>query len=107
MTTTEITRLIVDRIIKERRVKGLTQVDLSKKSNIPLGTIKAMETKGTASLDVIVSVSKALGRVQILQSFFDFNEEYKMLGYDQYQQVLKKQEAKKVTKYISDKIKNW
>ncbi len=59
-TTEEIILDVATRFKKIRKVKGITQLDLSKMSNVSYGTIKRFETTGEISLHYLVMLCQAL-----------------------------------------------
>lgn len=70
-TTEEIILDVATRFKKIRKVKGITQLDLSKMSNVSYGTIKRFETTGEISLHYLVMLCQALGIENEITKLFE------------------------------------
>lgn len=69
-THEEILRELGGRLRAQRLVQGLRQVDLASMAGVSVGTLKALESSGTSSLQAWVRVLAALGLQQDLQPLF-------------------------------------
>lgn len=70
-TTEKIILDVATRFKKIRKVKGITQLDLSKMSNVSYGTIKRFETTGEISLHSLVMLCQALGIENEITKLFE------------------------------------
>jgi len=90
MTNREIAKTIADRFVSERKIKSWTQVMLSDYSGVNIATLRVFEQSGQISFENLVQLARTLGRLNIFDTFFDFEKEYQMLTYDEYQKIDKK-----------------
>ncbi len=104
MTDKEILKLIGTRIKEERISKNLRQEDLSKKANITLRAVQRLEQTGEISFDKIISISRALGRLDIFQEFFSFEKDDDLLSYEEY---VNKQQKKKTVRLSGKNKSEW
>jgi transcriptional regulator with XRE-family HTH domain len=70
-TEQSITNGLVERFIKRRKEYGLTQKELSIKSDVSYGSIRRFESQGDISLKSLLKISSAIGCLE------DFNELFK------------------------------
>ncbi|MDO5575184.1 MAG: helix-turn-helix transcriptional regulator [bacterium] len=78
----QINKDIALRIKKRRKEKNLTQAQLSKRSDVSLGSIKRFETTGEVSLTSLIKIAFALG----LEA--DFDSLFSKKGYSSIQEVI-------------------
>ena len=71
MTPEEIMKSISGNIKKLRKRKKWTQVDLSEKSGVSLGSVKRFEGSGEISLKSLIKVTIALGIENELNNLFN------------------------------------
>lgn len=69
-TPREIDRLIADRIRNIRKRRKISQVELSKKSGVSLGSIKRFEQSGEISLISLTKISIVLDISKELEDLF-------------------------------------
>ena len=69
-TTNEIIKDVAKRFKKIRKSKNITQLQLSKSSNVSYGTIKRFETTGEISLSSLTKLCVALDMVDYIQNLF-------------------------------------
>ncbi len=69
-TTDEIILNVAKRFKKIRKSKGITQIELSKMSNVSYGSIKRFETKGEISLESLTKLCVALDIVDNICKLF-------------------------------------
>lgn len=69
-TTNEIIKDVAKRFKKIRKSKNITQLQLSKSSNVSYGTIKRFETTGEISLNSLTKLCVALDMVDYIQDLF-------------------------------------
>ena len=64
-----------------RKNEGLTQLELSKKSLIPYGTIRQFEQKGKISLESLIILAESLNMISDFNSLFnpDAHRNYRKL----------------------------
>lgn len=67
MTDEEVCQEIAKRVRAERLRRGLSQVEMSVLSRIPLRTYKRLEADGSGSIDTFVAAMRATGRLLGLQ----------------------------------------
>ena len=70
MTDSEILKMVAERAKASRIRHNLRQIDLHKKSGVPLSSIRVFERAGTISFSHLVKISRALGEVEILGTLF-------------------------------------
>ena len=78
----QINKDIAARIRARRKEQNLSQVQLSERSDVSLGSIKRFETKGEISLTSLIKIAFALG----LESDFDLL--FSKKGYSSIQEVI-------------------
>jgi transcriptional regulator with XRE-family HTH domain len=59
---------------KLRKSKKMSQVDLSKRANLSLGSLKRFEQTGQISLESLLKISFILGRLEEFELLFKRNE---------------------------------
>ena len=96
LTNAEIMKVISTRVVKERKIKNMTQRELSQHSGVSLSTLRLFERTGQTSFENLIQLSRALGRVKIFLDLFDFFDEYKKLGYDEYNAIKKRADRKSI-----------
>jgi len=69
-TPEEINRAVAKRFQKIRKRRGLSQMELSEKSNVSYGSIKRFETTGQISLISLTRLCVALGCVEEIRRLF-------------------------------------
>lgn len=69
-TTDEIALNLAKRLKKVRKIKKITQYDLSIQSNVSYGTIKRFETTGEISLHSLIKLCVALDNVDEIRNLF-------------------------------------
>ncbi len=69
-TTDEIIKNVATRFKKIRKSKNITQLQLSKMSNVSYGTIKRFETTGEISLSSLTKLCVSLDIVENIQDLF-------------------------------------
>ena len=72
-TEQSITKGLVERFIKRRKECGLTQKELSIKSDVSYGSIRRFESQGDISLKSLLKISSVIGCLE------DFNELFKYM----------------------------
>ncbi|MBU1142722.1 MAG: helix-turn-helix domain-containing protein [Firmicutes bacterium] len=72
-TEQSITYDLVKRFIKRRKEYGLTQKELSIKSDVSYGSIRRFESQGDISLKSLLKLSSAIGCLE------DFNELFRYM----------------------------
>lgn len=107
MTDKEIAAMLAERLTKERKVKNLTQKALAEKAGLSLPTVRLFERTGKISLERLIALLRALGRLNTLQELFDFNAEYRLLGHAEYQEILKKQNAGSIRQSSKPIAEEW
>ena len=70
MTDNEILSLIASRAVEVRITNNLRQIDLSKKSGVPISTIRVFERSGIISFVYLVKLLRALSIIDVLDSLF-------------------------------------
>ncbi|SEW08510.1 helix-turn-helix domain-containing protein [[Clostridium] fimetarium] len=70
-TPKEISMLIVGRIREIRKRRKLSQVKLSEKSGVSLGTVKRFETSGEISLISLIKLAMALDIESGMEALFE------------------------------------
>lgn len=76
---------IAKRMQKRRKEKKLTQVQLSRRSNVSLGSLKRFERTGEISLSSLIKISFALGCEE------DFDALFSQKSYGSIQEVIDEQ----------------
>lgn len=76
---------IAKRLQQRRKEKKITQVQLSQRSNVSLGSLKRFERTGEISLSSLVKISFALGCED------DFDALFSKKGYASIQEVIDEQ----------------
>ena len=69
-TSSEICFNIASKERALRKAKGLTQIELSKKSGVSLGSLKRFETTGQISLSSLANLAIALDAEEDLMALF-------------------------------------
>lgn len=69
-TPEEINQALAKRVTDIRKRRGLTQEQLSEKSNVSFGSIKRFETSGQISLISLTKIAVALDCVNELKNLF-------------------------------------
>lgn len=98
MTDKEIARMLGERIAMERRVKEMDQEQLAKKAGVNLSVVRALEQTGRCPIEKLISIVRALGRVNVFAEMLDFDAEYRFLPHDEYMAIQRKQQAGKIRK---------
>ncbi len=75
LTNSEICSLLAKRIKQERLAQNLKQKEFAKRANISSSTYILFEKTGQISLERLVSIIRALGKIDVLSSFLDFDKE--------------------------------
>jgi len=57
-----------------RRDQKITQKDLSKKSGVAYATIRKFETKGIISLESLLKLADALGKLDAFENLFNYKD---------------------------------
>ena len=86
-TTEEMVKDIAARFKKIRKAKRVTQVNLSKQSNVSYGTIKRFETSGEISLHNLIKLCVALDIVDEVRNLFNnisFKNIDEVIRYERY-----------------------
>lgn len=86
-TTEEMVKDIAERFKKIRKAKRVTQVNLSKQSNVSYGTIKRFETSGEISLHNLIKLCVALDIVDEVRNLFNnisFKNIDEVIRYERY-----------------------
>jgi transcriptional regulator with XRE-family HTH domain len=60
LTNNEIMLSIANKVVKERKVKDMSQKALAEHSNVPLGTLRNFEQNGAISLENLIQITRAL-----------------------------------------------
>lgn len=107
MTNEEILKLIALKVKNERLIKRLSQKELAVKANLALGTLQRFEQTGEISFSKLIKLSRALDRVNIFETFFDFEDENLTLSYAQFKEKEKKKVKKRVFKSKKDDLELW
>ncbi|MCD8052720.1 MAG: helix-turn-helix domain-containing protein [Lachnospiraceae bacterium] len=81
----DINREIADRARARRKEKKFTQVELSRRSNVSLGSLKRFERTGEISLSSLIKIAFAL------ECENDFDELFLKKGYASIQEVIDEQ----------------
>lgn len=81
----DVNKDIAKRMKDRRKEKKLSQVELSAKSNVSLGSIKRFETKGEISLSSLIKIAFALGCED------DFDNLFSKKQYSSIQEVIDEQ----------------
>ncbi|MCD8364009.1 MAG: helix-turn-helix transcriptional regulator, partial [Lachnospiraceae bacterium] len=81
----DVNKEIVMRMRQRRKEKKLTQVQLSERSDVSLGTLKRFERTGEISLSSLIKIAFALGCEG------DFDELFSKKGYASIQEVIDEQ----------------
>ena len=92
----EISSLLSSRIKQERLAQGLKQIDLAKKANVGIRIIRELEQNSKISLDSLISVIRALQKIDIFNSLFDFAKERIELDAFEYQEKILNKAKKRV-----------
>ncbi len=74
MTDTEILEMVASKARKVRIANDLRQSDLSRKSGVPLSSIRVFERSGTISFVYLVKVLRALSLIEELGGLFQTSE---------------------------------
>lgn len=69
-TTDEIALNVAKRLIKIRKIKKITQLELAEQSNVSYGTIKRFETTGEISFHSLIKLCVALDNVEEIRNLF-------------------------------------
>ena len=81
----EINKDIAKRMRERRKEKKLTQVQLSERANVSLGSLKRFERTGEISLSFLIKMAFALGCQD------DFDALFAKKGYSSIQEVIDEQ----------------
>lgn len=81
----EINKDIAKRMRERRKEKKLTQIQLSERSNVSLGSLKRFERTGEISLSSLIKIAFALGCQN------DFDALFAKKGYSSIQEVIDEQ----------------
>lgn len=81
----DVNKDIAKKVKDRRKEKKLSQVELSAKSNVSLGSIKRFETKGEISLSSLIKIAFALGCED------DFDNLFSKKQYSSIQEVIDEQ----------------
>lgn len=81
----DVSKGIAKRVRKRRKEKKLTQVQLSKRSDVSLGSVKRFERTGEISLSSLIKIAFALGMEE------DFEHLFTRKGYSSIQEVIDEQ----------------
>lgn len=81
----DVSKGIAKRVRERRKEKKLTQVQLSKRSDVSLGSVKRFERTGEISLSSLIKIAFALGMEE------DFEHLFTRKGYSSIQEVIDEQ----------------
>lgn len=81
----DVNKDIARRVQERRKEKKITQVQLSERSDVSLGSLKRFERTGEISLSSLVKIAFALGYEN------DFDELFSKKGYSSIQEVIDEQ----------------
>lgn len=81
----DVSNGIAKRVRERRKEKKLTQVQLSKRSDVSLGSVKRFERTGEISLSSLIKIAFALGMEE------DFEHLFTRKGYSSIQEVIDEQ----------------
>lgn len=73
---------LLERVRKRRKELGISQIELSERSGVSLGSIKRFETKGELALTSLIKIAFALGYES------DFNQLFVRKGYVSLEEVI-------------------
>ncbi len=73
---------LLERVRKRRKELGISQIELSERSGVSLGSIKRFETKGELALTSLIKIAFALGYES------DFNQLFVRKGYVSLEDVI-------------------
>ena len=76
----ELQQSIADQARKSRLVKGYTQSELSRVSNVSLATIRRFEKTGEISLYSLLKIANALDETKTFQSLFPKSDFYNFMS---------------------------
>jgi transcriptional regulator with XRE-family HTH domain len=107
MTNEEILKLIALRVKNERLVKRLSQKELAIKANLALGTLQRFEQTGEISFSKLIKIIRSLDRINIFETFFNFEDEDLTLSYAQFKEKEKKKVKKRVFRSKKDDLELW
>jgi len=71
----EIAKILSFRIKQERVAQELKQSDLADIANVKVHVIRNFEQNATITLDNLISIIRALKKLDIFNDMFDFNKE--------------------------------
>jgi transcriptional regulator with XRE-family HTH domain len=74
MTDTEILEMLASKAREIRIANDLRQSDLSRKSGVPLSSIRVFERSGTISFVYLVKILRALSLIEELDGLFQTSE---------------------------------
>jgi transcriptional regulator with XRE-family HTH domain len=74
MTDTEILEMVASKAREVRIANDLRQSDLSRKSGVPLSSIRVFERSGTISFVYLVKILRALSLIEELDGLFQTSE---------------------------------
>ena len=74
-TNDDIAKLLSSRIKNERIAQNLKQEDLAKMADIKTHVIRNLEQKSTITLNNLISIIRALKKLDIFEEMFDFDKE--------------------------------
>lgn len=81
----DVSKEIAKRVRERRKEKKLTQVQLSKRADVSLGSLKRFERTGEISLSSLIKLAFALGKED------DFDSLFARKGYSSIQEVIDEQ----------------
>ena len=73
---------LLERVRKRRKELGISQIELSERSGVSLGSIKRFETKGELALTSLIKIAFALGYES------DFNQLFVRRSYTSLEDVI-------------------
>ena len=92
----DIAEILAHRIKKERLAQNLKQLELARRADVKTHVIRNLEQHSKISLDNLISVLRALRKLDVFNHMFDFAKERIELDAFEYQKDLLKREKKRV-----------
>ncbi len=89
-TNQEISKILSGRIKEERIAQNLKQVDLAYIANVKIHVIRNFEQHSTITLDNLISIIRALKKLDIFEELFDFAKERREVDAFEYLEMKKK-----------------
>lgn len=86
-TNEDIAKLLSFRIKEERIAQKIKQKDLADRANIKPHVVRNLEQHSTVTLDNLISIIRALKKLDIFEDMFDFAKERIELDAFEYQQM--------------------